>query len=326
MLAFAALSFPISCTKVISPDYNPDSAEKYAVKVRVVQPSTKAKVSYDHELDVHSLQVYAFLNGDLDVYGESHSDTLVLSCTQGKRTFYALINAPTMADITTEDQLKAKASDLSNSTLTSLEMIGSKEAEISKTNKSVQIEVSRLASRIVISKITKAFTSTALQNQSFKVKRMYLVNASSKAAYGAPATPLVWSNPKKFNDSLSDKLKAFMVDTLDKSITSETQYQYNQAHTYYCYPNGTATDSDADDDFTPRFTRLVIEAEIGSELCYYPINLPNLESNKSYNISEIKITKPGSTSPDEPVTTMNCVVTLVVKQWNDVSVTDGTTV
>ena len=56
------------------------------------------------------------------------------------------------------------------------------------------------------------------------------------------------------------------------------------------------------------------------------LSLPKLENNKSYVIKEVKITKPGSTSPDEPVTVMNCEVSLYIEPWDEVNVTEGTTV
>ena len=186
----------------------------------------------------------------------------------------------------------------------------------------MEISVNRLASRIVVSKVTKAFKSTALNSLTFKIKRMYLVNASGEAKYGSPSTPVTWYNQKAFDENLPDKLKALMFDNVDATVSSS----YTTKHTFYCYPNNTQTDVNDGEQFSARFTRLVIEAELGGEVCYYPINLPNLESNKSYNISEIEITKPGSTSPDEPVTAVDCKITLVVNDWTDVDVNSGTTV
>lgn len=322
LLAFSAVPLLSSCTKVLSSDFDPDRGEKYAVKVRVVRPSTKAVVADPgQDLNVHSLQVFAFLNGVLDVYGEAQDDSLVLSCTQGPRKFYALVNAPSLKSVGTEDELLAAASDLANSSLTSLEMIGSQDADISKTNRTVKIDVTRLASRIVVSKITKAFASAALQKQDFTVKRMYLVNASCETKYGTPETPVSWCNKKAFDEQLSANYKKFMIDT----VSTKVDTVYATAHTFYCYPNSTETDVNGG-DFSPRYTRLVIEAVLGNQTCYYPINLPGLKSNTSYNIANIRITKPGSTSPDEPVTAVNCEVTIVVKPWDNVSVTEGTTV
>lgn len=322
LLAFAAVSILSSCTKVLSSDFDPDKGEKYAVKVRVVTPSTKAIITNSsQDLNVHSLQVFAFLNGVLDVYGEAQDDSLVLSCTQGTRKFYALVNAPSLKSVGTEDELLAATSDLANSSLTSLEMIGSQNADISKTNRTVKIDVTRLASRIVVSKITKAFSSASLQNEDFTVKRIYLVNASGQAKYGTPGTPALWCNKKQFDENLNPKYKEFMIDMVNTKIENE----YTKTHTFYCYPNSTETDVNGG-DFSARYTRLVIEAELGSQICYYPINLPDLKSNTSYNIADIKITKPGSTSPDEPVTAINCEVTIVVKPWDNVNVTEGATV
>jgi hypothetical protein len=46
---------------------------------------------------------------------------------------------------------------------------------------------------------------------------------------------------------------------------------------------------------------LVIEATLDGTTYYYPVSIPIIQSNKTYTISELKITVPGSLSPDIPV-------------------------
>jgi hypothetical protein len=74
------------------------------------------------------------------------------------------------------------------------------------------------------------------------------------------------------------------------------------------------------DAWSKRATRLVIEAELGGDKMYYPINLQPFQSNKSYEISEVIITKVGSAGPDDPVTSDDIEVSINVKEWDVVPV------
>jgi hypothetical protein len=51
-----------------------------------------------------------------------------------------------------------------------------------------------------------------------------------------------------------------------------------------------------------------------------------MDSNKSYEIEEVKITRPGSDDPDEPVSFADATFSVNVIDWTVVPVTEGTTI
>ena len=68
-------------------------------------------------------------------------------------------------------------------------------------------------------------------------------------------------------------------------------------------------------------TYLVVEAILEGKLCYYPVKLPPMESNKCYNVS-LTVCRPGSSTPDVPVDTEEAVFKVDVQQWTNVPVSD----
>ena len=77
------------------------------------------------EAKVNTLQVLVF-NGDaLDGYGSSTgSKTATVACTSGSRDIYALVNAPSMASVTSKGALLSSVANLS-AEIDNFQMIGS---------------------------------------------------------------------------------------------------------------------------------------------------------------------------------------------------------
>lgn len=105
---------------------------------------------------------------------------------------------------------------------------------------------------------------------------------------------------------------SFMM-SLRQSLTYNTTYSVK--HHFYGYPNPVATDANAG-SWTPRKTRLVVEATLGGEVCYYPVTLDKMQRNTEYIIN-LTVTRLGSPDPDTPVTTGEASFTVEVKDWVD---------
>lgn len=309
-------------TEIEPVDMLSGGTEKIGVTFSVEAPSTRAKVSSDTDKSVQSIQVFVFLGNNLDVYGSNTGSSLTVQCTQGKRDIYVLANAPALDKITTKDALLATASNLSNSSVkacNSFEMIGSSSENLSLENSDITIPVRHLTSRVVVSSVKKQFKSAALEALEFKIVNMYLVNVAGDCTYGGGTTPTLWYNKLADCGDIPEMTK----DIVNAVVSPSSPYSVT--HTFYAYPNPTQDDSDSN-TWSPRYTRLVIETQLGGETFYYPISLPKIESNKSYNISEIKITRPGSKNPDQPVSYFDCSFTVTVEPWDDVVWTEGTTI
>lgn len=313
-----------ACTKTVTElvDPLPGTGGTIGVTFSAEPPSTKASVTSGADMTVQSLQVFVFLGDNLDVYGSSKGNSLTVQCTPGVREIYVLANAPSLENITTKAALLATASELEKSSVqacNSFEMIGSTTEELSLANSDITVPIRHITSRVVVSSVKKQFKSSALEALEFKIVNMFLVNVAGDCTYGGGSSPSIWYNKLADHNELPEIIK----DNVNAVVTASKPH--TATHTFYAYPNPTQNDSDSE-TWSPRYTRLVIETKLGDETFYYPISLPGIESNKSYNISEIKITRPGSTSPDVPVSYLDCSFTVTVEPWDDVTWSEGTTI
>ena len=310
----AALAALVACNKNDVAPMQPQNQESLVpceLTVGICGAMTKATaVSADNEAKVNNLQVFVFRGDDLDAYASvDNAQELTLSCTAGDRVVYALVNAPDYSAVPGKAALLAKVSELSANSLTNFEMVGSKSVTLPQSEK-VSIDVNRIASRVVLKKITRSFTSEALQALNFKVDAIYLINVAGNTSYDLSAAPAKWYNVAENKDELA----SLLYDAPASLITNGQSY--STAHTFYAYPNDLATNT----------TRLVIETTLGETKYYYPINLPEMGANKSYEIEEVKITRPGSDNPDEPVSFADATFSINVIDWTVVPVTEGTTI
>ena len=290
---------------------NQESLVPCGLTVGICGAMTKATaVTTENEAKVNNLQIFVFRGDDLDAYASvDNAKELTLSCTAGERVVYALVNAPDYSAVPGKAALLAKVSELSANSLTNFEMVGSKSVTLPQTG-TVSIDVNRIASRVVLKKITRNFTSAALQALDFTVDAIYLVNVAGNTSYDLTAAPSTWYNVAENKGELASLL-------VDTPVAPIAQGQaYDTAHTFYAYPNDLAVNT----------TRIVIETTLGTSKYYYPINLPEMAANKSYEIAEVVLTRPGSDNPDEPVSFADATFSINVIDWTVVPVTEGTTI
>ena len=308
----AALAALVACNKNEATPMQPqnqETLEPCELTVGICGSMTKATaVTKENEAKVNNLQVFVFRGDDLDAYASvDNAMELTLSCTAGERIVYALVNAPNYSSVPGKAALLAKVSELSANSLTNFEMVGSKTVTLPQSEK-VSIDVNRIASRVVLKKVTRNFTSAALQSLNFTVDAIYIINVAGNTSYDLKAAPAAWYNVAKYNSELA----SLMHDSVNSKIVNGQSY--GTQHAFYSYPN----------DATSKTTRLVIETTLGEAKYYYPINLPAMESNKSYEIAEVTITRPGSDDPDVPVSFEDATFSINVIDWTVVPVEDVT--
>lgn len=272
--------------------------------------STSVAEDSTGEAKVSGLQFFVFRDGNLDAYKSVQNTTsTTISCTAGPRTVWAFANCPDFSAVTTEAELRAKVSLLASNSTDSFEMSGSKDVEIS-AGSSVDVEVSRVVSRIVLKKVTADFKSAALSGKTFKINSIYLVNVAAKSDYLLPsdyAPDAFFNLGSNLSGTEEAKVKGLIYDECNSTVSGGV---YDTPHYFYAYPNPGTTVS----------TRLVIEAEIGDEKNYYPITLPALSRNNSYEINELVITRQGSDDPDVPVSFTDVTFSITVNPWNVIPV------
>ncbi len=305
----------ISCNKSeVTPA---DAADTGTAEISVIVNScpfgVKAALSEDNERKVNNVQVFIFReDGSLDAYTSSEASSDVkVSCTTGRRSVKAIVNAPDLSGISRLADLQKSMSSLSDNTLTSFVMTGSKELDVN-ADQTLHLNVSRIAARLAVEKVSVAFTSQAYRNMDMKIRRIYAVNVAGNASYDLSAAPSVWYNKRAYESSAVD---ALVIDSAADGTISEDR-PYTTPSFFYVYPNPTEQDSQAE-VFSARHTRIVVETELGGTTYYYPITIGNIVRNKKYTVTGLTITRPGSIDPDVPVTSSECSFSISVNDWEE---------
>ena len=316
--AFAAVC-TVSCRKDIVVNDSISATGTTELTVGISGTLTKSStITDDDEIKVNTLQIFVFRGDALDAYASAENvKEVTLNCTNGERTVYALVNAPDMSTISSRSALLASRSNLNNYPDHGFEMIGSKDITLPQTS-SVTVDVSRIVSRIVLKKVTRNFTSKALADLEFKIDEVYILNVAGDVNYGLDGDPESWHNARRYDGTLPE----ITYDDSDAGIVNDNYCPLN--YRYYAYPND--SEDSTKDEWCPRRTRLVLKTTLGGKVYYYPITLPELEPNKSYEIENLTITRPGSDNPDIPVTFQDATFEINVLPWSVVPVTDGVTI
>ena len=182
-------------------------------------PVTRATgTTYADESKVNDLQVFVFDEaGALQDYKAAGAAmTATLSATSGTRTVWAVVNAPSMADITTASQLEERASLLSDNGRDSFVMTGSTTGEIVDGG-TVAITVKRIVSRVSVAKISTDF-KYAMTDKVLTINGIYLINVAADNNYAvSAAAPVNWLNKLGHEDATMDEL---LYDGLDNVTVS----------------------------------------------------------------------------------------------------------
>lgn len=313
LLAFACLASLISCNEkedVLSEGY-------FHTKVSIAgaSPTKATGVSSSEEDNVKSLQLIVFdENGNKEYYvNAGNSKTGEIITKDGKKTVMAIVNAPSVESAGSYSQLMGMTTLLSDNTLGSMVMTGEVQAVI-QSGGELSIPVSRIISKVMIKKITSAFKSSTLSSKEFKIKSIYLINVAGDNKYSATASPSIWYN--KLSEGRNDpscSSFSLLSDPVNSVIAPKSSY--TKEHSFFCYPNLTADES-FDSTWSPRHTMLVIDALLGGEQTYYPIELPVIGRNKCIIIDELIVTRKGSDYPYIPVSDGTCAVTVEIVPWD----------
>ena len=271
-------------------------------------PTRATSVKYANESKVKNLQVYVFNNGKLEDYQNAGAAmTAQLTATSGLRTVWALVNAPTLKNLTTESELKEKVSKLSDNKPDAFVMVGSTSLEL-KDKLTVPITVKRFVSRVSIKKISTDF-QLALASESVSIEGIYLINVAGDNTYAANGTPSTWVNQLKHKDSDYD---ALLYDKVTATVNNNKAYE--KEHVFYPYPNPTEQDT-YDASWSPRHSILVVEVTFQNKKGYYPVVLPVLERNKTYVIDEMILRHLPNDDPYKPLETGDASVQISVNEW-----------
>lgn len=260
------------------------------------------------EKEVKTLQVLVFRDGFLEASGSSSgSSSVTVSCTIGPKNVYAVVNGPDCSGISKESDVRKLKFELGSyvesATELAFAMFGSVEKVSMDASTELVIPVERLVSRVRIDKVSLDFTSDALAQQEFVLDSVYFINAAVEAVLdGVSQAPRV---SRTVFDAANGSRVAFLTcESVGRKIT-DGSFDATSRY-FYAMPS-------------PSGTLIVLSVRIGGRRCYYPMSIGPMESNTSYRVSDICITRPGSDSPSKPITFNEMSFSVSVQPWEEVT-------
>ena len=258
-----------------------------------------------------------------------------LNCTRGSREVWVVVNAP--ADYTKGTDAVLSLQDLKVRTTVlgdnkygtggkSFVMAGNKVIDLNAASQTVSVDVQRMACKVVIKGIENKFILPVYQAEgSLKITGAYLMsvagcqkfdnlNSISTARTFLPASGIADSywhgrNVKDSNTLITEDYNPVKSLGYNGKLTDLS--------TFYAYPNDADPSSAA--AWSIRGTLLVVSATLKGDVCYYPIQLPKLESNKCYEVNLV-IKRRGSEEPWRPVEYDDMTTNITVTSWTPVPV------
>lgn len=354
----AAIMAAISCNKpqdAVLPSGTASGAITINIDIPNDRPS-KSAVGEMKDSQINKIQVFVFDSaGKLETdYYEAISPVattnynVTMATFTGAKTVYAILNHNRIAlrpKVGTMSNLETMLSDLSDNSVTNLVMSGKNEITVTEYDKNknaaavpqtLNIYVKRLASQILVDKVTVDFTGTELEGGTFSISQIYLKNVVGKAPLGVQGlTATSNSNvlPMVLNDTYHNTADnwynkntyeagcpSVIYDNASIAATSVSGTSTALGRVLFAYPNKTNADSHAE-SFGPRHTRLVIKAHVKKdpvdEDTYYVLDLPVLTANNIYKITDFKITMLGKSddNKDDNLQAGRITPTITVDPW-----------
>jgi len=322
----AALAL-LSCTKEPVPSGSDPKAGTATLAFTLDDGSTRATgVSASAEAAVSSCQLFvfdaagnkeAYLGPEMFDYSTLNSSSVTV--TLGQKTVWAVCNAPSLSSVGTLDALKASMSYLKDNSVGTFVMSGSATPTVS-ANCEVALIVKRYVAKIILSRIRRQFSDASLTGASLVIGDIYVSNATGQINYGGTSGITagdLWYN--RLGVHTASDVETLVSDTgVNQSLGQGASV--TTGHVFYVYPN--ASTDVLSGSWSPRHTRLVLTATIaGTTTCYYVVTLPVIERNRTYTITELTLTRAGSSDPDNPggetSVTAGCSFSISVGGWEE---------
>lgn len=298
-----------------SPDEDP---VRETVEVTFSVLSTKSVE--DDETNIVTLDALAFrFDGTLDSYARADAAAVTLPLTKGAYiSWWVVANAPegALSVISTETAMSALRSALAENASNAFVMTARGSGVYEAANQTVNIDLTRLVSKVSIGKLTASFLGTgALSAADMTLDAAYLINASANVKYDITPLSESWYNQLRLDGTLAEPVKSFLWK--DAESLELVPAGNDLGYYFYTCPNpvSNAATSAVLASWTPRNTRLVLETSIDGVKNYYPITLPAMQCNYEYLIEEVELLGFGSDGPDVPVVRDIVRYAVVVNPW-----------
>lgn len=281
------------------------------------KPFTKVtNVSSSDETAVNSVQLFVCdESGIVEAYATSTGALVNASVSTGMKNIYAVVNAPNLSRVKTENELDLQQSSLGDNAIGSLVMSGSLLGEeITSSTSRKMITVKRIVAKVTLQSIKRQFTNDELGGKELKFRGIYLTDVVANRSYFNGGVEYNWYNKLQYTPSDPNVL---LHDTVTSTLAQGGTY--STSHSFYPYPNTSSEmpKGAAAGTWSERRTMLVIDTTLDGQDNYYPVYLPELESNKTYVITSFTLTKRGSKHPWEPVESSDVSFEIQVADWEN---------
>lgn len=297
-----------------------DNTEKVTLNIRTSAVTRSTDTDWTDD-GLSSLRVYVF-NADksVDAFAQAeNASSLSVTCTPGSgKSIYALANFKPTGNISDEDDMLAETSSLEDNNKGAFVMSGKLQNETIVSSGSITIPLSRSAAKISIEKIANNLEEELYHGADLTINGIYVINAATGnyPLFSNTYSPESWANKSKYVASEYDK---YLYDSVSKTVSNKGAH--NTTHTFYVYPNETVSDAN-NGMWSPRKSRLVVEVSLLGETYYYPLTLNEVLPNTHYKFTSLSITRKGSLSPDEPVSTTDASFSVEITDWNETDMGD----
>ena len=314
-----------------------DGDSRIAVSFVTLPVPTKAGAVTDAgEVAVNSLDLLAFRtdSGLLDCYAHASgtgTTTVNARVTAGESLdWYIIANAPASAALSSfssRSSFLAARTTLSQTTASTMVMHANGTMTFPKNTTGAPIEVddielSRYACKVSVSNIKVKWLEAFDTAPSCTLDRAVLTNARGDCAWSGTPSALtgdLWYNcstdatPEGFLGSLLswDGPLAMNASGVNTDVVLYTMSNASEG-------NGYATDT----PWAPRRTRLCLRLTIGGIQQWYPIDLPAMQGNRHYVVSELVINGPGTLQPDMSVERTTVEFRVSIAPWGENTIND----
>lgn len=243
-------------------------------------------------------------SGALVTAGTSTSDgPITVSVAPGvEYDIAAVANYPQSFDpasVTSLGGLRGTASALRDNSAGSLVMYGSARAAFTASSPAREIAVDRLACKIGLRTVTLSMTDPYHASLPFRLTAVFPSNVYLPGSLGADhtAAEALASGGSSWMNRMGVAGSGGLRDEVDAPLGQGGSY--TTPHYFYVYPNAIPSGSDTRaEPWSPRCTRLVLEARVGDMTRYYAVTIPAMERNHSYVINTLTVKGLGSPTPE----------------------------
>ena len=277
-------------------------------------------------LDVPSLSESNVMRCDLFVFDSGGALVERVLSTDGRFDFYLTDGVYDFVAVANKGDLPAKdvsRDDLMSTIVTlgenapgSFVMAGSLDSHEILSDEKTTIEVERLVAKVSCT-VRTAFKGY-LADESLRIDAVYLTNVKALARIGEPHSDGVpdslWYNRMAYEPSVADYPRGLLYENCGAAMPPRDSIV--TGYSFYPFPNSAADDHDVS-RWSPRCTRLVVEATLLGRKTYYPVTIGKVESNRHYMV-DLTVSNFGTDHPEGfPDKYGDIAFSVKVEDWTD---------